>query len=59
MCYYGKHYWAYFYSEMYDYWFKFDDASIKQVGNFKSVVEKCVSGKVMVHVLFYEREDCL
>ena len=32
--YYGKHYWAYFYSQKFDIWFQFDDSKITNVGNF-------------------------
>lgn len=35
ICYYGRHYWAYFYSEQNDSWLKFDDEKLTKCGNFK------------------------
>ena len=34
ICYYGLHYYAYFYSEKYDTWFRFDDNKIVKCGNW-------------------------
>ena len=57
--YYGKHYYAYFYSEKYDTWFQFDDATIRWIGNFKDVIERCIKGKAIPRIMFYERIDIL
>jgi hypothetical protein len=57
--YYGKHYYAYFYSEKYDTWFRFDDATVQSVGNYRDLVETCVKGKGIPRMLFYERIDIL
>ena len=57
--YYGRHYYAYFYSEKYDCWFRFDDAMIKWVGNFEDVVNACMKGRAIPRIAFYERIDIL
>ena len=57
--YYGRHYWAYFYSQKFDAWFQFDDAKITRVGNFTDVVEKCVRAKAIPRTIFMERQDIL
>ena len=57
--YYGRHYYAYFYSEKYDTWFQFDDAKIRWIGNFKDVVDRCIKGNAIPRILFYERIDIL
>jgi ubiquitin C-terminal hydrolase len=59
ICYYGRHYWAYFYSESFDTWFQFDDEHLRKIGNFSQVIEKSMKGKAIPRVLFYEREDIL
>ena len=59
VCYYGRHYWAYFYSEHLDSWLKFDDEKLTKVGSFQSVVDLSVKGRAVPRILFYEREDCL
>lgn len=43
--YYGKHYMAYFYSELHDYWLHLNDSKITSVGNFQDVIDICVKGK--------------
>lgn len=52
--YYGKHYMSFFYSEKHDSWFFFDDATIKRVGNFQDVKDKCLKGKMIPCTMFYE-----
>ncbi len=59
ICYYGRHYWAYFYSEQYDVWFQFDDEHLRKIGCFKDVIDKSVRSKAIPRILFYEREDAL
>lgn len=44
--YYGKHYMAYFYSELHDYWIHLNDSKITKVGNFSDVIEMCVKGNL-------------
>lgn len=58
ICYYGKHYDAYFYNETQRHWWLFDDATVKQVGStWKGVKEKCVKGHFQPSILFYEKEE--
>ena len=53
--YYGRHYWAYFYSQKFDTWFQFDDEHITRTGNFADVIDKSVRGKAIPRTLFYEK----
>ena len=57
--YYGRHYWAYFYSQKFDAWFQFDDAKITRIGNWEDVCDRCVRGKAIPRTLFYEKQDLL
>ena len=59
ICYYGKHYWAYFYSESFDTWLQFDDQNLRKIGNFTQVIEKSIKGRAIPRVLFFEREDII
>lgn len=42
---YGRHYMAYFYSDKFNTWAMFDDENIRPVGNFRTVMQKCVNGR--------------
>ena len=53
--YYGRHYYAYFYSQKYDTWYQFDDEKIKSIGNFADVIEKCVKARAIPRTIFYEK----
>lgn len=57
--YYGKHYWAYFYSQKFDGWFQFDDAKITKIGNWSDVCDRVVRAKAIPRTLFYESEKLL
>ena len=57
ICYYGRHYWAYFYSQKNDTWLKFDDEHLQQVGSWSKVVERSICGNAAPVILFYERID--
>lgn len=57
--YYGKHYWAYFYSEKFDGWFQFNDETIKPRGNFEDVVSHCVISRAIPRIVFFERSDVI
>ena len=57
--YYGRHYWAYFYSQKFDTWFQFDDEKISRIGNFADVVDKCVRAKAIPRTCFLEKQDIL
>ena len=58
ICYYGKHYNAYFYNESAKQWIVFDDATVKQVGaNWSDVLTRCQRGHFHPSVLFYEKNE--
>ena len=57
--YYGRHYWAYFYSHKFDSWFQFDDAKITRIGNWTDICERAVRAKAIPRTLFYEKQDLL
>jgi len=60
ICYYGKHYNAYFYNEMKQIWCLFDDAMVKEVGDtWKGVKKKCILGHFQPSILFYQQDDVL
>ncbi|ELR23613.1 ubiquitin carboxyl-terminal hydrolase, partial [Acanthamoeba castellanii str. Neff] len=55
ICYYGKHYDAYFYNPQRGRWVVFDDATVKEVGpSFDDVINKCRLGHFQPSILFYE-----
>ena len=57
--YYGRHYYAYFYSQKYDTWYQFDDENISSIGNFGDVIEKCCKARAIPRTIFYERQDLI
>ena len=57
--YYGRHYWAYFYSQKFDSWFQFDDAKITKIGNWCDVCDKCERAKAIPRTIFYEKQELL
>lgn len=60
ICYYGKHYNAYFYNEELAQWIVFDDACVKQVGStWQHVYNRCRLGHFHPSVLFYELNPSL
>lgn len=52
--YYGRHYYAFFYSRRRKLWLCFDDEKIKVVGNWDTVVKSCLRAHCQPAVLFYE-----
>ena len=54
ICYYGKHYNAYFFSETSRQWVVFDDTTVKYVGSWSDVLQKTKLGHFHPSVLFYE-----
>jgi hypothetical protein len=53
ICYYGKHYDAYFRNG--SYWWVFDDATVKEVSrNWDDVRKRCCKGRFQPSILFYE-----
>lgn len=58
ICYYGKHYTAYFYSVKNQQWFVFDDSTVKPIGvDWPTIRSKCLKGHLQPSMLFYEREE--
>lgn len=57
--YYGRHYWAYFYSQKFDRWYQFNDEALSEVGNFAAVIEKAVLSRCIPRTVFYERQDII
>eukprot|EP01117_Protostelium_nocturnum_P016472 TRINITY_DN6514_c0_g1_i3.p1 TRINITY_DN6514_c0_g1~~TRINITY_DN6514_c0_g1_i3.p1 ORF type:complete len:512 (+),score=143.35 TRINITY_DN6514_c0_g1_i3:636-2171(+) len=58
VCYYGKHYNAYFKNRHTEEWIVFDDTTVKKVGkNWIDVAERCRNGRFQPLLLFYEKKD--
>jgi len=56
ICYYGKHYEAYFENKESDTWWIFDDTLVKVVSNdWNSVKEHCIKGHQQPICLFFEK----
>ncbi len=55
ICYYLKHYAAYFFNDKEGVWFSFDDVSVHEVGpSWRDVMRKCRMGHQKPVLLFYE-----
>ena len=55
ICYYLKHYAAYFYNDKEGVWFSFDDVSVQEVGSsWRDVMKKCRMGHQKPVLVFYE-----
>jgi hypothetical protein len=59
IAYYGRHYWAYFYSQKFDGWFQFNDEHVRPTGNFQDVIEHCLMCRAIPRTVFFERQDIL
>ncbi|ETW02651.1 hypothetical protein H310_06110 [Aphanomyces invadans] len=57
VCYYGKHYFAFFFSTAHQLWLLFDDNKVTDIGKWTDVVEHCVKGRYQPVLLFYEVPD--
>ncbi|KAF0700086.1 Aste57867_9365 [Aphanomyces stellatus] len=57
VCYYGRHYFAFFYSTAHQLWLLFDDNKVTDIGNWTQVVDHCVRGRYQPVLLFYEVPD--
>ena len=58
ICFYGRHYNAYFFNDSIEKWIIFDDATVKKVGSLWSdVLNRCKRGHHQPSVLFYELMD--
>lgn len=56
VCYYGKHYVAYFRDPVKKHWVVFDDMTVKRVSRrWEKVVEKCTAGKFQPSIVWYEK----
>jgi len=55
VCFYGQHYVLLSYKPRVKQWVQYDDSSVKRVGDWKEVVERCRLGRFQPNVLFYER----
>jgi len=54
VCFYGRHYIAFFCSLKHRAWYLFDDRRVKVVGTWDNVLKKLVNGKLQPVLLFYE-----
>jgi len=55
ICYYGRHYNAYFQDENTLCWRVFDDATVKEIGSsWEAVKKRCAKGHFQPSILFYE-----
>jgi len=58
ICYYGKHYIAFFFNYARKQWFYFDDSTVKMVGTeWSDIQNRCTKGHLQPSVLFYECEQ--
>jgi len=58
ICYYGKHYSAYFYNTKLSQWYVYDDTTVKALGShWPAVRDRCLRGRLQPSVVFYEREE--
>ena len=57
--YYGRHYWAYFYSHKFDRWYQFNDTHLSEVGNWRAVKDKALLSRCIPRTCFYERQDII
>jgi hypothetical protein len=59
VAFYGRHYMAYFYSEKHDAWFQFDDAAIREIGNWVDVKDLCIKGRQQPILVYYEQQEII
>ncbi|OQS05058.1 inactive ubiquitin carboxyl-terminal hydrolase [Thraustotheca clavata] len=57
VCYYGRHYFAFFYSTAHQSWLLFDDSKVTEIGDWPDVITHCVKGRYQPVLLFYEVPD--
>ena len=55
MCYYGSHFVLISFQPLIKQWVQFDDASVMPLGEWQSVRDKMIRGKLMPITLFYEQ----
>lgn len=57
ICYYGKHYVAYFYNFKSKLWYVYDDTNVQPVGSeWPMIRDRCLRGRLQPNIIFYERE---
>lgn len=54
VCFYGRHYVAFQFSNRTKQWMMFDDTTVKTVGSIDGVWSKCIAGLYMPSLLLYE-----
>ncbi|CAK9330153.1 unnamed protein product [Citrullus colocynthis] len=54
VCYYGQHYHCFAYSHDKKCWIKYDDRTVKVIGNWPDVLTMCEKGHLQPQVLFFE-----
>ncbi|XP_015879540.3 uncharacterized protein LOC107415685 isoform X1 [Ziziphus jujuba] len=54
VCYYGQHYHCFAYSHEQGRWIKYDDGTVKVIGDWADVLTECEIGHLQPQVLFYE-----
>jgi len=57
ICYYGSHFVLISFKPLIKQWVQFDDAKVTPLGDWPSVRDKMIRGRVMPIVLFYEHYD--
>eukprot|EP00667_Euglena_gracilis_P003065 EG_transcript_3071 len=57
ICFYGRHYMAYFWNRIQARWVFIDDSSVRPVGDWGTVCQNIVDGRHMPLVLFYVHGD--
>ena len=59
VCWYGKHYVAFFESEVGERWLMFDDRRVSHVGHWEELCTRAVLGKLQPILAFYEKTEKL
>ena len=57
ICYYGRHYVAFFFSAAHSSWLMFDDRRVSAVGLWEELCERAIAGKLQPILAFYERRE--
>ena len=57
VCYYGRHYVAFFEREGSDSWLMFDDRRVSDVGTWEKMTQRAILGKLQPILVFYQRGE--
>lgn len=57
VCYYGRHYVAFFNTAGRDGWLMFDDRRVSRVGDWKQLCDRAITGKLQPILAFYEKPE--